>query len=132
MNKLLVVAALASFSLVSCAEYQPIVDTKGVDQVKYSQDLNECKMLSSHVQDNTLRNSLIGAGVGAALGALTGDSRNTVGTAAGFGAVGGAAAGHTKQLSEKENVLVNCLYSRGYNILNAGGKFRYKSVDRNI
>lgn len=125
---------LPIFSVIvaSCAQYQPIIDTNGVDMVKYQQDKAECEAYASQVQDNTLRNALIGGAVGAALGAVTGDNSNAVGTASAIGGLAGAGTGKAKQLSEREQVLTNCLYGRGYNILNAGGQFRYRPVDRNI
>lgn len=103
---------------VSCAEYTPIIDMQGIDRVKYEQDLADCRGYSSQVQDNTMRNALIGAGIGAALGGVSGGSRNTVGTAAGIGAIGGGVSGKGKQVNEREKVLKNCLRGRGYELLN--------------
>ncbi len=130
MKNLITILAVSSF-VVACSEYQPIVDMKGVDQYQYQQDKAECDAYAAQVQDNTGRNALIGVALGAALGAATGGNRNTVGTGAAIGGIAGGGTGKAKQLSEREQVLNNCLYNRGYNILNAtGGNLRYKAVDR--
>jgi len=117
------ILSILVLSQTSCG-YEPVVDTKGLNAAQYQQDLAECRSLSDQANDNTLTNTLIGAGVGAALGALTGDSRNAVGSAAGIGAIAGGGSGQLSKSEERKQILVNCLYNRGYDVLNAGRMFR--------
>lgn len=129
MKKFLYVPIFAMLT-VSCLRYEPIVDLKGIDQEQYEQDLAECRGYASQTRNYALRNALVGAGIGAAVGAATGDNRNAVGTGAALGGITGGVTGTGEELSEYEQVLVNCLYGRGYNVLNAGGKFTYKKASR--
>ncbi len=112
------VVALLSIGLAGCA-HQPIVDTKGVNMVKYQQDLQECEAYAEQVRvaDKALGGAAVGAVVGAAIGAAVGNS-DTAQRSAGAGAVVGASKGTGRGLQEKRRVVHNCLRNRGYAVLN--------------
>ncbi|MFA6279280.1 MAG: glycine zipper domain-containing protein [Bdellovibrionales bacterium] len=113
-----------SVLLAGCATtYTPVVDTKGIDAVKYQQDLGECRALSDQVDaaENGATDALIGAGVGAAagaaLGAISGNAGMGAATGATIGAFGGGGAGTMSSLDRKKNIMNNCLKGRGYKVL---------------
>ena len=119
-------AALGIAVLGACAQtYQPIVDTKGVDQTKYQQDLAECRQYAEQVNPagEALAGALLGAGLGAALGAITGSFGNAVavGTAAAagaaYGGTVGVASGAGRGVQGQIAVIDNCLRGRGYSVL---------------
>jgi hypothetical protein len=118
---------LAAGSLVllaACAQsYQPIIDTKGVDQAKYQQDLYECRQYAEQVSPagETAKGALIGAALGAAAGAATGAIAGNAGTGAAIGAAGGGivggGAGAYSGVSDQKEVIRRCLAGRGYSVL---------------
>lgn len=103
----------------ACAGNGPIVDTKGIDQARYKQDLNECETYAGQVSTGKAAAKSAGAGalVGAAIGAIVGNS-TTVVQSAGVGGVLGGAKGAASGEQSKDQVVKNCLRGRGYSVLN--------------
>ena len=115
MRKLLPV--LLVLFVGGCAD-DPIIDTRGVDEQKYQQDLSECRDYAEGVNTGkeVLKRGAIGAAVGGAIGAIVGD-HNIAGQIAGAGAVSGGARGAERAEQRKEQVVFNCLRGRGYKVL---------------
>lgn len=111
-----------------------IIDTKGIDQEKYSADMFQCEQLSDQVQEQNIegagkttfkhvgRTAALGAGA-AAIGGGSGTKGAEIG--AGIGLVTGV-LGHSSEKqqaqnnyeNQKELVMRNCMTERGYTILN--------------
>ncbi|GEM80258.1 glycine zipper family protein [Vibrio superstes] len=130
-----------TLAVLTCAILTPhvfaqnlIIDTKGLDQEKYSADMYQCEQLSDQVQmqatqstgRTTVRHMGRAAALGAGAGAITGGS-GTKGAeiGAGIGLVTGVlGSSANKQLAqqdygtEKNKVMRNCMTERGYTILN--------------
>jgi len=105
---------------------QPMVDTKGVDSSRFSQDKYECEQYAAQVSPvgDAAVGALGGAAAGAALGAITGALVGGVGAgeaaalgAATGGAVGLAGGAYTGNQNQRE-VFRRCMAGRGYNVLN--------------
>ena len=98
----------------------PIVDTQGVDMSRYQADLADCEALAEQVPvgERASTQAAVGAAVGGAVGAIVNNNNNSAARGAGVGAVGGAVRGTSSGLSEKEQVMHNCLRGRGYRVLN--------------
>ena len=116
---------VVSLGLAACAQsYQPIIDTKGLDQAKYQQDLSECRAYAEQVSpaSQATIGAAIGAALGAALGAIAGAFTGDAGTGAALGAsvggVGGGASGAGEGVSDQKQIVNNCLRNRGYAVLN--------------
>jgi hypothetical protein len=109
---LLIVAGLAACA----ANPRPIVDTRGVDMVRYQQDLAECEAYREQVPagQGVAKGAVAGAAVGAAVGAIGGNA----GKGAAYGAVGGSAKSAQLADREKQQVAKNCMRGRGYKVLN--------------
>ena len=108
---------LAALLLAGCAANpDPIIDTKGVDLVKYERDLAECQVYREQIEtgEGVVKGAAAGGAVGAGTGVFTGD----VGRAAGVGAVLGGAKSAQLNEREKQRVVKNCLRGRGYRVLN--------------
>lgn len=103
----------------ACASKNPIIDTKGVDQARYKQDLRECEAYAGQVSTGAAAGKGVagGAVLGAVIGAIVGDS-TTVARSAGVGGVLGGARGANSGEQEKGQVVKNCLRGRGYTVLN--------------
>jgi outer membrane lipoprotein SlyB len=131
MNKFKTLTALTlSVVLAGCAantrEQVPgagniVIDTNGVDMVKYSQAVRECRYMADGSSNtavgagkSAVMAGLIGGGAALALGGNSSD----MGKAAGASALAGAVGGGMKASSEKNMVMRNCLRSRGYRVLN--------------
>ncbi|MDR0781984.1 MAG: hypothetical protein LBF16_15090 [Pseudomonadales bacterium] len=98
---------------------EPIVDTSRINQQQYAADLAQCRTFADQVQTGrqTVVSAATAAAVGSALGAVVGN-RSTVQTAAGVGGVLGGVSGAGSAMSERQQVLRNCLTGRGYRLLN--------------
>jgi outer membrane lipoprotein SlyB len=115
---------VACAALCACASHNTppggvIVDMKGVDPARYQSDLNECTSYASQV-DATGKvggNAAGGAVVGGAIGAIFGGPEGAA-RGAGAGAVGGGARGVEQTVSERHQVVANCMRHRGYAVLN--------------
>jgi hypothetical protein len=104
--------------LAGCAS-KPIIDTAGVDMQQYHDDMADCDSIAQQVDvDGSVAASAgLGALIGAAFGLLTGDS-SAVAYGAGWGAVSGATSGGFSADQERSSVMKNCMYNRGYAVLN--------------
>ncbi|WP_374313133.1 hypothetical protein [Dongia sp.] len=125
--KRIVAAILTASTLAACSSYsQPMVDTKGVDSSRYSQDNYECEQYANQVSPvgDAAVGALGGAAAGAALGAITGALVGGVGAgeAAAFGAATGGAVGlgggAVTGVQNQRDVYRRCMAGRGYNVLN--------------
>ena len=119
------VVMVMGLGLAGCAQtYQPIIDTKGVEQTKYQQDLSECRTYAEQVSPagKAATGGGIGAVLGAALGAIAGAFSGDAGTGAALGAsvgaVGGTAEGAGQAAGDQKQIINNCLRGRGYSVLN--------------
>ena len=104
--------------LVACANQNPIVDMKGVDERQYQEDLVECQAYAVQISTGSeaAKRGVIGAAVGATIGAIVGNSSD-VEQIAGIGAVAGTSKGASKAERRKERVIQQCLRGRGYKVL---------------
>lgn len=103
--------------LFGCAANpDPIVDMRGVDMIKYEQDLADCKAFREQVPTEV--GVAKGAGAGAAVGAATGAISGDVAKGAGYGAIAGSAKSAQLAEREKQKVVKNCMRYRGYRVLN--------------
>ncbi|MCK5860047.1 MAG: hypothetical protein KAG72_11925 [Abyssibacter sp.] len=105
--------------LSGCANRGPIVDTQGVSQAQYAQDLAQCEQYAEQVDmgSSAAGGALGGAAIGALLGSIFGNS-DTAKRTGGAGAVVGGAKGAAQGAREKDQVVKNCLRGRGYRVLN--------------
>src|SRR5512132_1083790 len=99
------VAAILALCTAACSS-DPIVDMKGVDQERYSQDLAECRQYADqvHVARSAGGGALLGAAGGAAVGG-------------GAGGTSGLFAGGASGANKEQRVVRNCLRGRGYHVL---------------
>ncbi|MGE0621161.1 MAG: hypothetical protein AB7I04_21925 [Pseudomonadales bacterium] len=112
--------ALILLAASACTS-KPIVDMKGVNRAQYDQDLAECSQYQGEVPvgQKAVGAAVAGAAVGAAVGVIwDGHDGHTVARDAGTGAVLGGAGGAASGVSEKSQVVKNCLRGRGYQVLN--------------
>ena len=104
--------------LVAGCASDPIVDRKGLNDVKYRQDLAECRTYTEEVSTakEAAERGAVGVAVGAVSGSITGNS-STAGRVAGAGAVSGGTGGALSAEERKELIVFRCLKGRGYRIL---------------
>lgn len=118
MRKISLCAALVAVLACSgCSAHpEPIIDTKGVNQTVYAQDLAECSEYAEAIEygDGMARGAAAGAITGAAIGAI----RGNIGEDAGVGAVLGSSRSGVKAATDREQVVKRCLRYRGYRVLN--------------
>lgn len=115
----LIVAALL-LGIQGCAAPRPMVDTKGVNQAQFEQDMRECQAYADQTY-GVGTGAAIGAGAGYLLGqvlARTTGSRTVANEAGRGAAVFGAAGGAAQGAQNQRQVVQRCLAGRGYNVLN--------------
>ncbi len=115
--KLKSISIFAGVILAGCAAHPgPIVDTKGVNMVRYEQDLYECGLYAQQIRTEAgvAKGALGGAAVGGAIGAIAGDAAE----GAGIGAVSGGAKSAIYNERQKRQVTKRCMRGRGYRVLN--------------
>lgn len=134
MKKLTLTLLIGVFLAPNAFAQNLIIDTKGLDQEKYSADMYQCEQLSDQVQmqntastgRTTVRHMGRAAALGAGAGAISGGS-GTKGAeiGAGIGLVTGVLGSSAeKQMAandynnERDQVMRNCMKERGYTILN--------------
>ncbi len=102
-------------ALTACAT-KPIVDTKGLDQAQFEQDLAECTALAEQIDQGgtALKSAAAGAVIGGLFGAISGD----IGRGAAFGGLSGGTVGALSGDQEKASIIRRCLENRGYTVLN--------------
>ena len=123
MIKLFCILLLISSVLAGCAgaNVKPIVDMKGVNQVAYDKDLQECQTIAqqqSGMGETAAKGVGLGAVVGGLVGLVTGGNVSGIAQAAGAGAVVGGAGGAYSGNQSQESVVKRCLSGRGYKVLN--------------
>jgi hypothetical protein len=109
---------LLALTLAACSSAPgPVVDTKGVDPVRYQADLADCQRYAEQVRIETgvLRGAAAGGAAGAATGAVLG---RDVAEYAGVGAVAGVTQSAIRGDREKSQVVKRCMRGRGYKVLN--------------
>lgn len=115
------VGLTAVLLLVACTTTDEIIiDRKGVNMARYTQDKAECESYSQEVRsgEKAARGATSGAVVGGAVGAIIGDSTDSAVRGAGVGAVTGGARGVAEGERDKVRVVKQCLRGRGYRVLN--------------
>lgn len=134
MKKLTLTLLMGAILAPSAFAQNLIIDTKGLDQEKYSADMYQCEQLSDQVQmqqtqgtgRTTVRHMGRAAALGAGAGAITGGS-GTKGAeiGAGIGLVTGVLGSSAEKQAavqnydnQKDQVMRNCMKERGYTILN--------------
>jgi uncharacterized protein YcfJ len=104
--------------VAGCANYQPIIDSQGVDPARYRSDLSDCQQYAQQYSpgQDAAAGAAAGAIFGAALGAIFGNREDAGRGAAAYGLTGagvGAAYGADTQI----NIVRNCMSGRGYRVL---------------
>lgn len=125
MNKSLIAIALL---LTSCSatqpgwfQYQPVVDTQGVNYDRYLADLGQCYAFADQIDVlgdfvlNVGQAALVGAAGGAAIGAIGGSAATGAALGAGIGGLVGE--GNIDARRRQELVINRCLIGRGYKFL---------------
>lgn len=97
-----------------------IIDKKGVNMTRYSEDLAECESYADQVRtgEKAARGAASGAVVGGAVGGIIDDSSEGAARGAGVGAVTGAVRGLNEGERGEIQVVKRCLRGRGYRVLN--------------
>lgn len=103
----------------SMTNYEPIIDSQGVDMSAYEEDLQQCRKYGEQVQvgQTAAKGAGAGAVVGGVFGAIFGNGA-TMARTAGMGGVSGGAGGVARGYGERREVIRNCLMGRGYRVLN--------------
>lgn len=111
------IAILAIFA-TGCANYQPIVDTQGVDMARYDADLVACQRYAGQVDpaSHAAAGAVGGAILGAVIGALVG-GRSGAGAGAGIYGATGAGIGAGDGMAAQRNIVRKCMAGRGYRVL---------------
>lgn len=103
------------------ADYTPVIDLDGVNQGRYSSDLQSCRAYANSINAgaNAAGAAVGGAIVGALIAAAFGLRGRNQADVATYGAVtwGAGAAGHS--LSKQQRIITNCMAGRGYRTLDA-------------
>lgn len=123
MKKLSLIAAACTLLLSGCAQnfvqnYEPIVDTKGVEQNRYQADLADCRVFAYKNDPATkaANGAIAGALAGALIGAAVGGGRMAA-YGAGVGAAEGGVAGGVSGVVGQQQIVKRCLANRGYSVL---------------
>jgi outer membrane lipoprotein SlyB len=114
-----------AIGLSACAgaDYRPVVDMRGHTEAGYDKALAACQYEARGVRNNkdVAEDAGIGAVGGAAGGALLGAIGGNAGLGAGVGALAGlvGAGGYKEAQTEnrEEQVVKNCMRSRGFTVL---------------
>ncbi|HEY0523373.1 MAG TPA: glycine zipper family protein [Stellaceae bacterium] len=120
---ILAAAPMLAAILAGCAGGDPVIDTRGVDQTRYRQDLADCRTYTDSVStggraaSGAAGTALLGAALGAVTGAVTGDPGAGAAIGAGTGGIFGGASGAGNAAGEKGTIVRNCLRNRGYAVL---------------
>ncbi len=113
---LLLSLILGSLALTGCARHgKVIIDPQGVDMGQYQADLAQCKQVAEQVESKTAGGIVGGAIVGTVIGKILGGSGEHAGQ---LGALSGGLKGAGATRRERTRVVKNCLYNRGYQVLN--------------
>lgn len=123
-SKMTIICMFLVIAATGCAGYRPIVDMKGIDRMRYEQDLKECQRYAEQISPakSTAAGAGIGAGLGALVGVVVGATLNVdIGKMAGFGAaiggLNGAAVGGAESAKAQVQTIQSCMIGRGYSVL---------------
>lgn len=110
---------LALGACKSMTDYEPIIDSQGIDMSAYAEDLQQCREYGQQVQvgQTAAKGAGTGAVMGGVVGAIFGNGAMAARTA-GAGGVGGGVSGASRGYGERRAVIRNCLMGRGYRVLN--------------
>jgi outer membrane lipoprotein SlyB len=109
------IIAVVALAAAGCADYQPIVDTRGVDPINYRADLADCQAYAGQV--NPAAGAAGGAVAGALLGVLLGRIVNDSNSGMKLGALMGGSAGAGEAARSQQEIVKNCMRGRGYSVL---------------
>jgi outer membrane lipoprotein SlyB len=109
------VIAVVALAAAGCANYQPIIDTRGVDPINYRADLADCQAYAGQV--DPAAGAAAGAIAGALLGVLLGRIVNDSNAGMKLGAVMGASGGAGEAARSQQEIVKNCMRGRGYSVL---------------
>jgi hypothetical protein len=112
-------AALTVAGCAGPAQERVVIDTKGVDPVRYESDLMECAEYAGlvNVEGRVATGAAAGAALYAAVGAIFAGGEGA-GRGAGAGALIGGARGGLEASAEQRRIVGNCMRGRGYRVLN--------------
>src|SRR5512132_2113151 len=112
------VAIVLALGAAACSS-DPIVDMKGVDKERYSQDFAECRQYADQVDvaRSAGGGALLGAAGGAAVGAITGSPERAPRSAGAPAGTSGLFAGGASGANKEQGVVRNRLRGRGYHVL---------------
>lgn len=111
-------ACLVAACANSGSNFQPVID--GPVGPNYSNDLAQCQAIAANqgaFDRNTAATAATGAAVAGGTTAVLNNRGTNVRDAALVGAAAGVAAGALQQQSNKEQLIRNCMRSRGYNVI---------------
>lgn len=117
---------LTMMILSACADYKPVVDPQSVqDTDQFYRDQAECEAIARQgapggreVAKGAVVGGAVGTGTGALLGTIAGDTVEGLAYGAVIGGLAGGARGTYKKNEAYENIYRNCMYGRGYKVLN--------------
>lgn len=124
---LLCITALLAISSTGCssiqagASHRVVID--GPMDAAYEQDLSQCQEIATqrdYINGETKVDAIIGGVVGALAGVGDG-AGNAVGGAL-LGAAVGGGAGALDTRAERKNIVINCMASRGYKVMESLGQ----------
>ncbi len=103
-------------------QYTPVIDLRGVDRVRYSADLSDCRGLAQSVSigGEAASEGLARAAIGAAMAAALRLPPDSVGRVAEASAAGGVGKGLRVAEQRQRGIMINCMASRGYRTLDGG------------
>lgn len=105
--------------------YTPVIDMQGLDMVRYSADLANCRTYTKTINPaaDAAAGAIIGALIGAAVGASVGHGTSYQGSltryGAGYGGTSGALQAGSRGVVKQETIMANCMAGRGYRTLDA-------------
>jgi outer membrane lipoprotein SlyB len=119
MRKGVTIAVAVLLALGGCANYRPIVDTKGVDMNRYEGDLRECQAYATQVDpaSSAVAGAIFGAVLSAALAGIGGSRNYSVPRSAQAGALLGGTSGAAAGAEAQINIVRRCMAGRGYSVL---------------
>ncbi|MEX0286605.1 MAG: glycine zipper family protein [Paracoccaceae bacterium] len=112
------IAALLSGCETTGANYVPVID--GAVGPNYQADLAACQQLARTqpaLDDSAALNTVAGAGAAAATTAIIDNSGTNVLDAAIIGAAAGLTGSALQQQANKQQIVINCMRGRGYNVI---------------
>ena len=118
-NTLLIAIMLTA----GCANYRPLIDTRGVDMSGYEANLAECQAYArsenpaASAAGGLVTGAAIGAAIGAIAGAFVGAADSGAAMGAALGGAQGVVAGGAGSAETQKEIIQRCLSGRGYSVL---------------